>query len=295
MHLGKKAFCGQGGMKANLQCCRAWVSYTRGSQSTLQLAQHRDPVMHSTAMHEWQHLDMGTEQAAPSARHAASICSSPPPPLHNIQQVLCFMAWVIRNLLSKVELDDDLILEKQVRFTPEEKHVNAGHVNNGCILRIGFWKGKKKEREFIAKTVKTAHFQNWKFSFLWIALGDWEAATERFQQQVTSQSTTSWYTWTTFLGQEAFPSPSTECSLNTSMRVKKNPFQSFSNFHQLACMLSHVCTLLPIRQGTSWVTAGAAQPADQAIEFMQPTCLFIHLTGDKALLVLVRVLITWVL
>lgn len=76
---------------------------------------------------------------------------------------------------------------------------------------------------------------------------------------------------------------------------KKNPFQSFSNFHQLACMLSHVCTLLPIRQGTSWVTAGAAQPADQAIEFMQPTCLFIHLTGGKALLVLVRVLITWVL
>lgn len=48
------------------------------------------------------------------------------------------MAWVIRNLLSKVELDDDLILEKQVRFTPEEKYVNTGHVNNGCILRIGF-------------------------------------------------------------------------------------------------------------------------------------------------------------
>lgn len=159
MHLGKKAFCGQGGMKANLQCCRAWVSYTRGSQSTLQLAQHRDPVMHSTAMHEWQHLDMGTEQAAPSARHAASICSSPPPPLHNLQQVLCFMAWVIRNLLSKVELDDDLILEKQVRFTPEEKHVNAGHVNNGCILRIGFWKGKEKRENLLQRLWKQLTFR----------------------------------------------------------------------------------------------------------------------------------------
>lgn len=40
-----------------------------------------------TAMHEWQHLDMGTEWAAPSTGHPASICSSPPLPFHNLQQV----------------------------------------------------------------------------------------------------------------------------------------------------------------------------------------------------------------
>lgn len=64
-----------------------------------------------TAMHEWQHLDVGTERAAPSTGHPASICSSPPPPLHNLQQVLRFMARVILmafvNLLSKDELNDD--------------------------------------------------------------------------------------------------------------------------------------------------------------------------------------------
>lgn len=68
---------------------------------------------------------------------------------------------------------------------------------------------------------------------------------------------------------------------------KKNPFQFFSNFNQFGCMLSHVCTLLPIGQSTAWVSVGHQIHAAH-LPFHPPDWR----QGPSRL---VRVLITWVL
>lgn len=110
MRLGKKPFCRQGGTKANLQCCRAWVSYTWGSQSTPQLAQHRDPVMHRHGHARVAAPGHGDRVGSTKHRASSIYLLITPSSFSQPTASLCFMARVILiafvNLLSKVELND---------------------------------------------------------------------------------------------------------------------------------------------------------------------------------------------
>lgn len=144
----------------------------------------------------------------------------------------------------------------------------------------------RKKKEFIAKTVKTDHFQNWTFSFLWIALGDWSSNGEISAIGYTSEHHKLVHL-NNVPGARGIPQPLHRMLSQYFHESKKNPFQFFSNFNQFGCMLSHVCTLLPIGQSTAWVTVGHQIHAAH-LPFHPPDWR----QGPSRL---VRVLITWVL